>query len=555
MTRGGVEFDLTWFAAVDFNLEVRDPVGGALFFDNLTVPSGGEHNGNINDLCDDATAESPTETITWPEGFVPAGSYEVIIYYQNPCSTGGPQTFELSAAVNGEDTRSITGVLNPGQRYLARVELSVNRTWTLFNGGVDTGQLDLSQVANPTPAVIGQTYSGTVTNQKPKDAYIFEGTSGQAIDVAMTAISGSLDTLLVVLDTEGRRLADNDDANNSTNSFLTVTLPTTGQYTVLATRYGQVIGGTEGNYTLTIVSASATVIDSDVDTTTQPSTTTITGTPQGSVEITLTWQTNADMQLLVRDPTGEAIFDDNPIGTSGGILDADRVGNQNCNSTTTPVSYIYWPANRVPPSGTYEIEVWYQANCNDPRPVTFDLLIEVDGQLLAGPNETSTVTTTATAVGNRYMINFTLDQVLNSISLGNGGFFDMSTPTSLNYAAQLGTAQLIEFNVPVQGRLDSEQSFAVYRFDGQSGDRVGIQMNRINGTLDTAVYLLDPNGLPLAGNDDIQPGVITDSQITEVTLSFSGTYYIIATHYGLQYGATSGDYQLSLITFAGSASP
>lgn len=559
LSNGGIDFDLAWFAAVDLNLEVRDPVGGALFFDNLTVGSGGEHAGNVNDLCDDATADTPTETVSWPEGFVPAGSYEVIIYYQNPCTTGGPQTFELSVATNGEDARAITGVLNPGQRYLARMVLDTNRTWTLFNGGVDTGQLDLSRVANPVEAEIDQTYSDTITNDNPKDAYVFEGAAGQTIDIAMNATSGSLDTLLVVLDADGRSVASNDDANDSTNSFLTLTLPTTGEYTVLATRYGQVIGGTEGNYTLTIASSASTVVDATdaTDTTDeQPDTTSLSATPQGSIEVTLTWATNADLQLLVRDPAGDPVFDDAPNSASGGILDQDRVGNRGCvDTTTTPITYIYWPANRVPPSGTFEIEVWYQSECDDPRPVTFDLSIEVDGQLLAPPGQTSTVTSTATTVGNRFMINFTYDQESGTVALGDGGFFNMDSPSALNFRDQLNTAQLIEFDQAVQGRIDVDQSFAVYRFNGQSGDRIGIQMQAITGTLDTAVYLLDSNGQLLVGNDDIEPGVITNSQITEVTLSFSGTYYILATHYGLQYGATSGDYQLLLTSFAGSVSP
>lgn len=563
LSAGGVDFTLTWFAAVDLNLEVRDPVGGALFFSNLTVPSGGTHGGNQNDLCDDAVAEAPAETASWPEGFVPAGSYEVIIYYQNPCTVGGPQTFELAAAVNGEDQRAITGVLNPGQRYLARVDLDVNRTWSLFNGGVDTGQLDLSRVANPVEAEVDQTYTGTITNEKPKDAFVFEGIAGQTLDVSMNATSGSLDTLLVVLDPEGRQAGFNDDSLDSTetlstNSFLTLTLPTTGLYTVLATRYGQVIGGTEGNYTLTIASSAGVVVDAGTDTsdTTQPATTEISTAPQGSIEVTLNWQTNADLQLLVRDPSGEAVFDDNPNSQSGGILDADRVGNRGCeNTTTTPTSYIYWPANRVPPSGTYEIEIWYQSDCEDPRPVTFDLSIEVDGLLLASPNETSTVTSTASAPGNRFMINFTYDQASGTVALGDGGFFNMDSPTGLNYTAQLATAQVIDVDVPIQGFIGPDQSFIVYSFEAQSGDRVSIQVNRLTGTLDTAVYLVDANGVPLAGNDDIEPGVITNSRIDETTLTFGGDYYIIVSHYGLQYGATSGDFQLLVSQFAGSISP
>lgn len=553
LTNGGVNFTLDWFAAVDLDLEIRDPVGGALFFDNLSVQSGGVHDGNENSLCEDAV-QTPSESATWPQGFVPAGSYEIIIYYQSPCAVGGPQTFELSAAVDNEDDASISGVLNPGQRYLARVDVDPTGEWTLFNGGVDTGALDLSRVADPIDAAIGQAYTGNITNEKPKDAYVFDGVAGQSLDVSMTATSGSLDTLLILLDPSGQNLASNDDLDvGITNSLVSVTLPSNGEYTVLASRYGQVIGGTEGAYTLTIstqtqVAATDTTSADDTTPDTQPAVTSIGGPPQGTIEVSLSWATNADLQLLVREPGGEAIFDDNPNGISGGILADGFVGNRACeNTTTSPLSYIYWPQNRIPPAGVYEVEVWFQNDCDDARPVTFDLSIEIDGQLLALPDANSTVTTTATAEGNRYMISFQYDPATASVILGDGGFFQMTSPNTLDYGAQLPTAQLIQVDQPISGRITQEQRFVVYAFEGRNGDRISIQMNRLNGTLDTALFLLDPSGVPLDSNDDIEPGVITDSRIDTIELNADGTYYVIATHYGLQYGATQGDFQLLVL--------
>lgn len=553
LTDGGIEFTLDWFAAVDLDLEVRDPVGGALFFDNLNVESGGTHAGNSNSLCEDAV-ETPVETAEWPAGFVPAGSYEIIIYYQNPCDIGGPQTFELTANVDEEGAESISGVLNPGQRYLARIDVQPTGEWSLFNGGVDTGALDLSRVAEPIDAAVGQSYTGNINNEKPKDAYLFQGAAGQALDISMTATSGSLDTLLILQGPTGASLASNDDLDvGITNSLISATLPSDGEYTVLATRYGQVIGGTEGDYTLTI-STQTQVADADTGTTTtdaasatQPATTDIGGPPQGTIEVRLDWSTNADLQLQVREPGfGETIFDDNPNGDSGGILDQNFVGNRNCDATTTsPTSYIYWPVNREPAVGTYEVEIWFQNDCDDPRPVTFDLSIEIQGQLLAPPGATSTVTSTATAEGNRYMITFVYDPA-GGFVLGDGGFFQMSSPNSLDYGSQLATAQVITIDQPVTGRITQEQRYIIYAFEGRSGTRVSVQMNALNPneTLDTALFLLDPNGVPLDSNDDIQPGEITDSLIDDITLQVDGTYYIIATHYGLQYGATEGDFQL-----------
>ena len=72
-------------------------------------------------------------------------------------------------------------------------------------------------------------------------------------------------------------------------------------------------------------------------------------------------------------------------------------------------------------------------------------------------------------------------------------------------------------------------------------------MTRIGqSSLDTAVYVIGPGNIPLIGNDDIEPGANTNSLIQDVDLLQDGTYYIIATHYGLKYGATAGEFTLTL---------
>jgi hypothetical protein len=41
--------------------------------------------------------------------------------------------------------------------------------------------------------------------------------------------------------------------------------------------------------------------------------------------------------------------------------------------------------------------------------------------------------------------------------------------------------------------------------------------------------------------------LLITSVINKVTLASSGTYYIIATHYGLNLGGTQGTYELTLV--------
>ena len=66
------------------------------------------------------------------------------------------------------------------------------------------------------------------------------------------------------------------------------------------------------------------------------------------------------------------------------------------------------------------------------------------------------------------------------------------------------------------------------------------------GTLDPSLYLIGPAGDQIAANDDAEAGVNTNSLIANLTLPADGQYIIIATHFGAQYGGTTGTYSLTL---------
>lgn len=558
LTEGGIEISLAWSAAVNMDIEVRDPAGGSIYSESLTSPSGGSLAADINAVCEEATEDTPTEIVTWPVGEVPAGSYEIIVYYTDACTVGGPQQFSLTAAVNGEEAQVIGGTLNPGQQYLSNVTIDSAGVWALNNGGVNAG-LDIGQllqvIGDPQP-LSGETTTGAINRENPGVAYTFEGTADTSITINMDATVGNLDSFLVLLAPNGAEVARNDDRENgNTNSTIISSIGEAGTYTIVATRFGQAIGGTEGNFTLT-VAESVEVVDAITPTlavtatpsgdattagaTAIPSTITTTGTlPEGSIEVLLTWNTAADLQLLIRDPSGEAIFDDNLTSVSGGFLAAD--GNARCEGENTPLSYIYWPAPLLP-RNTFEVEVWYQNDCNEIAPVTFTLTINVQGQEIF--NQTQAI-----VLDRRYMTTFTIDNDGNT-EVGETGFFDMTDANSINFFPMLADAEPIAYEDVISDQITLDEKIKVYSFEGISGDRIRIQIVRTGGTLDTALYLISPDNIPVAFNDDIvNPNTgerDTNSLIDGYTLEQSGTYYILATHYGLQFGGTTGTFNLSL---------
>jgi hypothetical protein len=315
-----------------------------------------------------------------------------------------------------------------------------------------------------------------------------------------------------------------------------LTLVLSGTYTVIATRYGQAIGGTQGGFNLTW---GGQVADTTIGQQTA-SVPNLPNLPKGSIEVILQWDTAADVELLVRDPRGDTVFNDKTQIPSGGTLAANA--NVNCKASNgTPISYIYWPDGRLPSAGAYEVEVQYRNNCNDTRPVNFTLYVLANGQL---------VTTQSGEVrqDERYVTSYTIG-VNGDVTGGDGGIFGTTKRpdvTPLNYATEVENAQIMTTGQSLLGSIRLDHRFDVYVFDGKAGQVATIGMNAQNGTLDTVLFLLNPGGVQIAQNDDAVGADTTDSLISGFTLSEDGRYIIIATHFGGPFGVTAGDYNLTL---------
>ena len=113
LMQSGISVTLTWDADVDMNLNVRDPLGNQLYWDSRTSPIGGTFGFDANGLCE-VISDSPVETANWAAGFLPTGSYEVLVYYRQSCVTPAqPVAFTLQVAVNGQNLPPVTGTLTP----------------------------------------------------------------------------------------------------------------------------------------------------------------------------------------------------------------------------------------------------------------------------------------------------------------------------------------------------------------------------------------------------------------------------------------------------------
>ena len=71
----------------------------------------------------------------------------------------------------------------------------------------------------------------------------------------------------------------------------------------------------------------------------------------GDVQVTLTWNNTADLDLWVTDPYGETIYYAHPWSASGGQLDVDDIDGYGPEN-------IFWPTGGAP-SGEYQVRVDY----------------------------------------------------------------------------------------------------------------------------------------------------------------------------------------------------
>jgi hypothetical protein len=80
----------------------------------------------------------------------------------------------------------------------------------------------------------------------------------------------------------------------------------------------------------------------------------------GELQVSLTWDTNADMDLFVTEPDGTRIFYGNTESESGGMLDLDS--NADCEAPFNQNENIFWPVGMAP-SGDYLVQVFQYDPC------------------------------------------------------------------------------------------------------------------------------------------------------------------------------------------------
>ncbi len=182
---------LAWTSTDDMSLEVRDPVGNAVNINNPTISTGGHLDGHVNANCQNTTANNPTETVTWPKGNIPIGSYEILVYFNKSCPQGvTPLPFALTVTADGKAQDPVRGTINAaGQVYVASFLLSAPDTVAVQPGGTNlSSRLTpfAAKIASPVALDTKAEATGTIDHTNAADAYSFTGHKGDTIYVTRT---------------------------------------------------------------------------------------------------------------------------------------------------------------------------------------------------------------------------------------------------------------------------------------------------------------------------------------------------------------------------------
>ena len=340
----------------------------------------------------------------------------------------------------------------------------------------------------------GDVVSGAISDENFLVEYTFEARAGDVVTIGVTAVSGDLDTLLTLYDSDGNELISNDDieTGNTNSQIEAFELDNAGTYTIQATRFSERFGSTTGDFNLSLEQVGGGVVEiptgpvainygDTVQSRIEGDVYAIEYTFEGQVGDVIGVRMNAlsgdlDPLLYLRDSAGNTLTenDDDPDG--GGALD----------------SYISNFA--LPATGTYTI------------------------------------------VATRFQ---------EDVGLSEGDFEIILESGEATSAIDEGTL-LTAFS----GRLGGREPYQTFVFQGEAGQVVTIQMDAITEGLDPFVILLDPSGRQLARNDDRESGIL-DSTLDHVVLPEAGEYQIVATRFQNRFGSSEGEYTIEVYETAG----
>lgn len=353
---------------------------------------------------------------------------------------------------------------------------------------------------------------GVISNERFEQRYEFAAAQGEIIGVQMIAQieSGNLDPLIQLLDAEGRIIAENDDDPQGTgrDSYLReFRIPSSGIYTIRASRFQLDLGSTTGEYVLIFergVVALATPRSVETE------------EPRGEDELLQSGD------VILGTISAEQPFVDYPFEAEAGEV-------------------LNIQVNAIPDSGNLDA---YVQILNEEG----DVIAENDDDPL-GTGRNSFLRDFVVPADGRYVVRATRFQLELGSTLGDFELiFESSAGAGPRPTRAPGVEGDLQFGQVVRGTISTQAFEVLYTFAGERDDIVDIRMRQVpgSGNLDAYLQLLDAEGRVIAENDDDPLGTGRDAFLREVRLPSSGLFTIRASRFQFELGTTTGEFELSL---------
>jgi hypothetical protein len=376
----------------------------------------------------------------------------------------------------------------------------------------------------------GDVVNGQINNKSYFELWQFDGIKGDRVQITMAG-DGQLDPYLGLIEGASEQvLVEDDDSAGNGNAMVETTLPSSGTFVIVATRYGFDTGTSQGAYQLELQGGTG---------------------PQGNAQ-------NPVSNVSEPQEVSPGVFfmGEMALGTPvSGTLD---------NS-----SYAQIYAVQAEKGTNFVVAMFADASNLDAYIIfateAGDVLAEDDdsGAQVGGTKTDAFVQLVIPETGN-YLIVATRSGLDAGTSSGNyalvAGVPEESgqqtnqqqpvpepQPQNTNLPAGMEYVGDIAMGDSMSGTISNETFVQLYTFSGSAGDTVTITMKG-DGNLDPYIGLIDPNDNVVAEDDDSGGGTGgVDAQIS-IRLTESGTYVIAATRSGIDQGDTVGNYTLDLIS-------
>ncbi|HEX3053177.1 MAG TPA: PPC domain-containing protein [Aggregatilineaceae bacterium] len=364
----------------------------------------------------------------------------------------------------------------------------------------------------------GDVVSGQLSNKSYFELWQFDGTKGDRVQITMTG-DGQLDPYLGLIEGASEQvLVEDDDSAGNSNAMIETTLPSTGTFVIVATRYDFDLGTSQGSYDLELAGGTGPNTNTSASTTSgageevQPGVfyygaLTLGQNVSGTIDNTsfahiYDLEAEAGTQIVV------AMFADSSTVDSY-IIFADAEGNVLAEDDNTGMAL----------GGT-----------------------ETDAAMVIPIEESGTYMVIATRAGldkGKSSGNYVLMAVIpeEDTTQAQQDPVAEDAPDGVQYVGDM------ELGGSTTGSITNDIFVALYTFTGEAGETVTITMRSTDG-LDAYLGLIDPNDEVIAEDDDSAGG--TDAQIS-IRLPESGQYVVVATRNGIDAGTTVGNFSLDLL--------